>query len=99
MMIAGDQLMFCKRDNQTAIDDMQRMLDRLKQRLGNKTIRGGLYYSCLGRGPNMFGDDHTELDMIHATLGDFPLAGFYANGEISNNRLYGFTGVLTLFTD
>jgi small ligand-binding sensory domain FIST len=23
--------------------------------------------------------------------------GFFANGEISHNRLYGFTGVLTLF--
>ena len=31
-------------------------------------------------------------------LGDVPLAGFYANGEISHNRLYGYTGVLTLFS-
>jgi small ligand-binding sensory domain FIST len=99
MMMEGDQLMFCKRDTQTAIDDMQRMLDRLKQMLGNKTIRGGLYFTCLGRGPNMFGDEHTELAMIHDTLGEFPLTGFYANGEISHDRLYGFTGVLTLFTD
>ena len=30
-------------------------------------------------------------------LGEFPLVGFFANGEISNNRLYGYTGVLTLF--
>jgi hypothetical protein len=27
-----------------------------------------------------------------------PLVGMYANGEIFNNRLYGYTGVLTLFT-
>ena len=26
------------------------------------------------------------------------LVGFYANGEISQDRLYGYTGVLTLFT-
>jgi small ligand-binding sensory domain FIST len=25
-----------------------------------------------------------------------PLAGFFGNGEIFNNRLYGYTGVLTL---
>jgi small ligand-binding sensory domain FIST len=31
-------------------------------------------------------------------LGDFPLVGFYANGEISRDRLYRYTGVLTLFT-
>jgi small ligand-binding sensory domain FIST len=24
------------------------------------------------------------------------VVGFFANGEISNNRLYGYTGVLTL---
>ena len=89
--------MFCKRDAQTAIEDMHRMLDRLKQRLAGRTIRGGLYFTCLGRGPNLFGDAQTELAMIHYTLGDFPLAGFYANGEISHDRLYGFTGVLTLF--
>jgi len=27
-----------------------------------------------------------------------PLTGFYANGEIGRHRLYGYTGVLTLFT-
>jgi small ligand-binding sensory domain FIST len=35
--------------------------------------------------------------MIHETLGEFPLVGFFANGEIFNQRLYGYTGVLTLF--
>ena len=34
--------------------------------------------------------------MIEQTLGDFPLVGLFANGEISNDRLYGYTGVLTL---
>ena len=36
--------------------------------------------------------------MIQAELGNIPLAGFYANGEIADHRLYGYTGVLTLFT-
>jgi small ligand-binding sensory domain FIST len=35
--------------------------------------------------------------MISRTLGDIPLVGFFANGEISHNRLYGYTGVLTVF--
>ena len=35
--------------------------------------------------------------MIRDELGDFPLAGLFANGEISNDRLYGYTGVLALF--
>ena len=49
------------------------------------------------RGPNQFGDDSDELKMITKELGEFPLVGFFANGEISNNRLYGYTGVLTVF--
>ncbi|MGH8743735.1 MAG: FIST C-terminal domain-containing protein [Burkholderiales bacterium] len=53
--------------------------------------------SCLGRGENMFGANSEELRLIQKTLGDFPLVGFFANGEISHNRLYGYTGVLTLF--
>lgn len=96
MVIEGDPIMFCKRDNQTATEDMRRMLEKLKQRL-DSPIKGGLYVSCLGRGPNMFGSDSAEVEMIQEVLGDFPLVGFYANGEISHNRLYGFTGVLTLF--
>jgi small ligand-binding sensory domain FIST len=35
--------------------------------------------------------------MIQDVFGDIPLVGFFCNGEISHNRLYGYTGVLTLF--
>jgi small ligand-binding sensory domain FIST len=59
--------------------------------------RGGVYFSCLGRGQHMFGEHSEELRIIQQVLGDFPLVGFFANGEISHNRLYGYTGVLTLF--
>jgi small ligand-binding sensory domain FIST len=97
MIHPGQQIQFCRRDGQTAQEDMQRMLDSLKQRLSGPP-RGGLYFSCLGRGRELFGEDSAELEMIRHTLGDFPLVGFFANGEISNQRLYGYTGVLTLFT-
>ena len=46
----------------------------------------------------MFGDSGVETGLIRETLGDFPLIGFFANGEICRDRLYGHTGVLTLFT-
>ena len=45
----------------------------------------------------MFGAGSRELGIVSEELGDFPLAGFFANGEISRNRLYGYTGVLALF--
>lgn len=73
------------------------MLQRLKQRIGDNPIRGAIYVSCLGRGRHQFGDDSEELRLISETLGAFPLVGFFANGELYNGRLYGYTGVLTLF--
>lgn len=92
----GDTIMFCKRDIRTAYEDLLRMLRDIKSRLNGRP-RGGVYYSCLGRGVHMFGADSAELQTIRQELGDIPLVGFFANGEISHNRLYGFTGVLTLF--
>ena len=92
----GDPVMFCRRDGDTAREDMLRMLRDLGKRAG-AGIRGGVYYTCLGRGRYQFGEHSEELRMIQEQLGDFPLVGFFANGEISHNRLYGYTGVLTLF--
>jgi small ligand-binding sensory domain FIST len=92
----GDPVMFCRRDGDTARGDMLRMLRDLGKRAG-AGIRGGVYYTCLGRGRYQFGEHSEELRMIQEALGDFPLVGFFANGEISHNRLYGYTGVLTLF--
>ncbi|NBC12658.1 MAG: histidine kinase [Gammaproteobacteria bacterium] len=93
----GQDIMFCRRDAATAREDLSRMLSNLKSRLSGPP-RGGVYVSCLGRGANLFGDDSEELKQIRDELGDFPLVGFYANGEIFRDRLYGYTGVLTLFT-
>ena len=97
MLIEGNELFFCSRTEQTAIDDMQHMLDNLARRLKKKP-KGGIYVSCLGRGREQFGNNSEEIKMIQNTLGEFPLTGFFANGEIHNNKLYGYTGVLTLFT-
>jgi small ligand-binding sensory domain FIST len=46
----------------------------------------------------MFGEANAEMKIIESILGNIPIIGLYANGEISNNRLYSYTGVLTLFT-
>lgn len=93
----GMEIQFARRDAQSARDDLARMVGELKQRLPGPA-RGALYHSCLGRGHNLFGDKGEELRLIRNLLGDVPLAGFYANGEISHHRLYGYTGVLTLFS-
>jgi len=90
------EIIFCRRDGNSALEDMQRMLLQLKTRL-NTPIKGAVYISCLGRGREQFGSNSEEVRLIHSVLGEFPLVGFFANGEIHKNLLYGFTGVLTLF--
>lgn len=92
----GDPIMFCVRDAAAAGKDMQRMLAELERAL-DAPPRGGVYYTCLARGPNLLGPNSAELKLIENALGRFPLVGFFGNGEISHNRLYGYTGVLTLF--
>jgi small ligand-binding sensory domain FIST len=92
----GGRIMFCRRDDASARDDMRRMLESIKSGLYRKP-RGAVYYSCIGRGANLFGQDSEELAMIRDSLGDVPLVGFFCNGEISHNRVYAYTGVLTLF--
>ena len=92
----GVPIMFCRRDGKSAIADMQRMLHDLKERLPGPP-RGGIYISCMGRGRYLFGEDSAEMKMISDVFGDIPLVGFYASGEIAGHRLYGYTGVLTLF--
>ncbi|MGD9601419.1 MAG: FIST N-terminal domain-containing protein [Gammaproteobacteria bacterium] len=93
----GATLMFCRRDGNSARTDLQRMLREIASRLGEHP-RGALYYSCLARGRHQFGDQAQELRMVADALGDLPLVGFFANGEIFHNRLYAYTGVLTVFT-
>ncbi len=45
----------------------------------------------------MFGAQSANLAAIQDELGEVPLVGFFCNGEISHNRVYGYTGVLSLF--
>ena len=92
----GQVIQFCRRDPAAAAEDLTAMVTRLKERAGG-TARGGVYFSCLARGPNMFGPDSRELEIIQDALGPVPLVGFFCNGEISHDRLYSYTGVLTLF--
>lgn len=90
------QLMFVRRDAVNAATDIERMLDDLQTRT-TLPPKAGLYYSCVARGPQLFSDEAYEMKAIKDRFGDIPIVGFFGNGEISNNRIYAYTGVLTLF--
>ncbi len=92
----GRRILFCRRDHDTARTDLRRMVRDVKKRAG-PAPKAGLYFSCIARGPHLFGSDSQELRLIHEELGGIPLAGFFGNGEIFHNRLYGHTGVLAVF--
>jgi small ligand-binding sensory domain FIST len=93
----GDPILFCRRDPDSARADLDRMLRQLAGRLQSPP-KAGIYVSCIARGAALFGEPGVETGMIRDRFGDIPLIGFFANGEISRDRLYGHTGVLTLFT-
>jgi small ligand-binding sensory domain FIST len=64
----------------------------------SRKITGAVYVSCAGRGGPHFGGESAELHIVRHALGDVPLVGFFAGGEIAHQHLYGYTGVLTVFT-
>jgi len=92
----GARVTFCRRDPESAEADLRRMLEGLRRRAG-ATARAGVYHSCLARGPNLFVGESRELEIIGEELGPVPLVGFFGNGEFCHDRIYGYTGVLTLF--
>jgi small ligand-binding sensory domain FIST len=63
-----------------------------------RRIAGAIYVSCAGRGGPHFGGPSAELQIVRRALGDVPLVGFFAGGEIARHHLYGYTGVLTVFS-
>ena len=98
----GMRLAFCRRDPESALADLVRVATEVRAELeGGAAGRalGALYVSCSGRGGGYFGGRHAELRTLAAALGAMPLVGFFAGGEIARDRLYGYTGVLTVFTD
>lgn len=109
----GMQLAFCRRDVQAARLDLVRICAELRDELcppefddvaaeavpirPEDRVAGAIYVSCSGRGGPHFGGASAEMQILRHALGDVPLVGFFAGGEIARHHLYGYTGVLTLF--
>jgi small ligand-binding sensory domain FIST len=71
--------------------------DALAAPTPDRQIAGAIYVSCAGRGGPHFGGPGAEMQIVRRALGDVPLVGFFAGGEIARSHLYGYTGVLTIF--
>ena len=60
-------------------------------------VAAAIYISCAGRGGPHFGSPNAEMALISHALGDIPVVGMFAGGEIARRHIYGYTGVLTVF--
>jgi small ligand-binding sensory domain FIST len=96
----GMRLAFCTRNADAARLDLVRIATEIRAELesgAERQMAGAVYVSCSGRGGPHFGAPHAELQVVRHALGDVPLVGFFAGGEIARHHLYGYTGVLTVF--
>ena len=98
----GQRIFFVERDEKNISSDLSKALITLHNRVmadrGTFEPKGALYISCIARGfaqnPAVAAD---EIALIRDIIGDIPLCGFYAGGEINNARFYSYAGVITLF--
>ncbi len=104
----GDEMVFVHRDDETVKSDLAHQLVLLRKRIEHENNglfvpKGAIYISCAARAFSQFKDGGIcetscgEMDLIRDIIGDIPLTGFYAGGEINHGRLYGYTGILLLF--
>jgi len=93
----GRRILFCRRDPEAAAIDLARLADVVLSRC-RQPPKAAVYISCVARGPQLFGANGAEMKILRERLGDIPITGFYASGEIAGERLYAYTGVLALLS-
>ncbi len=97
---AGQTVQFHVRDQQTAADELKWLLARIRDDRDFQP-RGGLMFTCNGRGTRLFSEPDHDAGLVAKTLGPLPLAGFFAQGELGPirglNFLHGFTASIVLF--
>jgi small ligand-binding sensory domain FIST len=96
----GQTVQFHIRDQQTADEELRQLLAEVKKSEAAAPA-GGLLFTCNGRGTRLFSQRHHDAACVQAALGDIPLAGFFAQGELGpiggKNFMHGFTASLALF--
>jgi len=99
----GQTLQFQIRDAQASREDLREMLDELAERLHGRRPAFGCYFDCAGRGRGLFGVPDHDVTLIRERLGEFPLVGFFGNGEFApigrRNFFHNYTGALVVFPE
>jgi small ligand-binding sensory domain FIST len=97
----GQTVQFHIRDEETADDDFRTLLAAVGKTPGSPESRGALVFTCNGRGTRLFTSSDHDATCVREVLGEIPVAGFFAQGEIGpvakNNYLHGYTASVAVF--
>jgi small ligand-binding sensory domain FIST len=94
----GQTVQFHVRDESTADAELRQLLAAERNR---HAAGAALLFTCNGRGTRLFSQPHHDASVIQEALGEIPLAGLFAQGEMGpvggRNFLHGFTASVALF--
>lgn len=97
---SGQTVQFHVRDADTADAELRQLLSSVDD-IEKARAGGALLFTCNGRGTRLFREPHHDATAIQQSLGNIPLAGFFAAGEIGpvsgKNYMHGFTASIAIF--
>lgn len=97
----GQTVQFQLRDGASAGEDLRALLTKDRAAAHAGTPIGALLFSCNGRGQRFFRAPHHDVTAVREHLGEIPVGGFFAMGEIGpvggSNFLHGYTASIALF--
>jgi small ligand-binding sensory domain FIST len=96
----GQTVQFHVRDAETADEDLHALL-QMDMHSHKSAPAGVLLFTCNGRGTRLFARPHHDAGVIRQEVGEVPVAGFFAQGELGpiggQNFIHGFTASVVLF--
>ncbi|HET9491366.1 MAG TPA: FIST N-terminal domain-containing protein [Methylomirabilota bacterium] len=97
----GQTIQFQLRDAAASREDLATALREVARALKGQPPAFGCYFNCAGRGRGLFDVPDHDVSLIRAHLGEFPLVGFFGNGEFApigrRNFFHNYTGALVVF--
>jgi len=95
---SGQTIQFHLRDAQAADEELVHLLQKRSERT---EYSAALLFSCNGRGTRLFPVKNHDAKAIRNLIGEIPVAGFFAQGELgpvgSRNYIHGYTASVVLF--
>jgi small ligand-binding sensory domain FIST len=102
MVQEGQTVQFQVRDANSADKDLRHLLSGSAE-TRHPAPQGALLFSCCGRGKGLFGRADHDAGVLEEHLGNIPVSGFFAQGEVGpvggRNFLHGYTASIALFLD